>query len=86
MTITIELTPEEDARLRSKAEERGTDVSTLAHDLLSLTLTPKLTNGREIYAYWEAHDLLGKLFTDRTEDAPELARKLREEANRDTRL
>ena len=86
MTITIELTPEEEARLEAESKRRGTDVSTLAHDLLSLTLTPNLTNGREIYSYWEAHDLLGKLFTDRTEDAPELARKLREEANCDPRL
>lgn len=86
MTITIELTQEEEAKLRKEAEQRGTDIKTLAHDLLSLNITPKLMTGREIYEYWQANDLLCKLFTDRPEDAPELARKLREEANLDIRL
>lgn len=86
MTITIELTTEEEARLRLEAEQRGTDLNTLAHDLLSLAATPKLTNGRDLLAYWEAHGVLGKVFMDRPEDGPELARKLREEANSDPRL
>lgn len=86
MTITIELTQEEEARFRQEAEQRGTDLATLAHDLISLTITPKLTNGRDLLEYWEAHGVLGKVFMDRPEDAPELARKLREEANSDPRL
>ncbi len=86
MTITIELTQEEEAKLRKEAEQRGTDLKTLAHDLLSLNITPKLRSGRELLAYWEEHDLLGKVFMDRPEDGPELARKFREEANLDIRL
>jgi uncharacterized protein (DUF433 family) len=38
MTIAIELTPEEEARLREEAERQGTNVSALAHSLIALTL------------------------------------------------
>lgn len=40
MTITIELSPEEEARLREQAKQRGQAVETVAHSLVQAGLPP----------------------------------------------
>ncbi len=77
MTITIELTPEEEARLKSEATRRNLEPVALVHSLI--TSLQKPMSGAEALAYWEEQDCLG-VFADRPEDSPELARKLRQEA------
>ena len=58
MTITFELSPEEEARLRIAARERGTDPTECAHRLLTDCL-PSLRPGEAtlaLFATWEAED------------------------------
>lgn len=75
MTITIELTPEEETRLKAEATRRNLDPADLVHSLISSLQKPM--SGAEALAYWEEQDCLG-VFADRSEDSPELARRLRQ--------
>lgn len=88
MTLTIELTPEQEARLRAEAEAQGID--TVAYALRRLGLDTRegeqqssekkeTTWGERVLAAMEADDAFGA-FDDRPEDSPELARILRAEA------
>lgn len=77
MTITIELTPEDEARLKAEATRRNLEPAALVHSLISSLQKPM--SGAEALAFWEAQDCLG-VFADRPQDSPELARKLRKEA------
>jgi hypothetical protein len=80
MTLTIELTPEQEARLKEKAQARGQAAEEYAAALLADDLEPRPTTGAEAIAYWRKKGILGRLFADRPEDSLELARKLRQEA------
>ena len=97
MTLTIELTPEEEAIVRQNAAEQGMDAPTYLRQTVAALLSdqerrrkaltpPRVTGengapltGAQILAYWEREGVLG-VFADRPEDSPELARKLRKEA------
>ena len=51
MTLTIELSPEEEARLREQAQQRGEEIGNIAHDLvrsgLGITLEPGITAAQQ---------------------------------------
>ena len=92
MTITLELTPEQEARLRAKAERSGQDLtdyalarlldSELSADIPAGEPAEKVTEpmtGAEILAYWEREGCLG-VFADDPRDSVEIARELRRKA------
>jgi hypothetical protein len=82
MTLTIELTPEEEERLRQKAARLGLDeagyirriINEEATDEEDLPKTPA-----EAIAYWEREGVFGT-FGNRP-DSPEFARQLRQQAS-----
>ena len=76
MSITIELTAEEEARLKAEATRRNLEPAELLHSFISTLKKPM--SGADAIAYWEANNL-ESVFASRSEDSPELARKLREE-------
>lgn len=80
MTITIELTVEQETRLASEANKRGVKPEEFASELLSHSLTSLPQTPQELYAFWEKEGVFG-LWADCPEDSPELARKWRREAN-----
>jgi len=80
MTITVELTPEQETRLMSEANKRGVKPEEYASELLAYSLTSLPKTPQELYAFWEKEGVFG-LWADYPEDSPELARKLRREAN-----
>jgi hypothetical protein len=79
MTLRIELTSEEDARLRAAASEQGIEPEVCAHRLLTEHLPP-LTADRSseaekdptiaLFEQWEAEDA--------TDDPEEIARRIQE--------
>lgn len=79
MIITIELTLEEEARLKAEATRRNLEPTALVHSLISTLQKPM--SGAEAIAFWEEQDCLD-FFADHTEDSIELARKLREGAEK----
>jgi hypothetical protein len=72
MSITIELTPEEEARLRAAAASNGVSATECARQVLVTHLPPGELKDRtlELFAQWEAEDA--------TEDPEEIARRNRE--------
>lgn len=80
MTLTIDLTPEEEARLNAQAKAQGLDMTTLVHHWIArLPETPsqeRATIGAQILAEWEEEGVLGS-YGDPNLDSPELARELR---------
>lgn len=80
MTLTIDLAPDTEARLRVEAEREGVETEELILRLIEnglppvIELEPAMT-GAEILAAWEQEDALGS-FTDRP-DSPDYARELR---------
>jgi hypothetical protein len=80
MTLTIELTPEQEAALQAQAQAAGIDATEYARQLLAADLTdlPLPKTGAEAVAYWQRASIFG-LFGDRG-DAQEYARQLRETA------
>jgi hypothetical protein len=79
MTLTLELTTDETARLKSAAQQTGSQIGDVVHKLISELPEPvtKLTAGAQALAEWEAEGILG-LWSDRA-DSPELARELRQQ-------
>ncbi len=77
MTLTIELTPEEEARLQEEAQRAGVDTAAFAHWLIASGLVelPLPKTPSEAIAYWREAGVTG-LFADRP-DSPEFARQLR---------
>jgi hypothetical protein len=72
LTLTIELTPEEEARLRAAAQERGVDPAECARQVLRDHLPP-LAPGeatKALFAAWAAEDA--------TDDPEEIAAAERE--------
>lgn len=83
MTLTLELTPEEEAALKAAAAEAGVDEARYLKGLIdqARTVVPpdRPMTGKEALAFWEREGVLG-IFDDRPEDSPELARTLRRQA------
>lgn len=72
MTLTIDLNPEDEARLAAVARERGVDLVECARDLLREHLPP-LEPGeatKALFAAWDAEDA--------TDDPEEIAARKRE--------
>lgn len=88
--MALTLTPEQEQRLtayakqRQKPIERVVDeiIADLPHETAQTEPEPKPKTGAEVLASWEKKGVLGKVFMDRPEDAPELARILRAEAEK----
>lgn len=82
MTLTIELTEEEEARLRRRAAERGMEESEYVRALIDeaeATEVKPVTAGAKLLAEWEEAGALG-LWQDRPEDSVTLAREFRRKA------
>ncbi|MCX6381845.1 MAG: hypothetical protein NT023_20610 [Armatimonadetes bacterium] len=75
MTITIELTPEEEARLRAQAEKAGSDIATFARKCL-MGESEGQTWGSRMLAQWTEEGIIG-MWAER-EDIEETCRKFRE--------
>jgi hypothetical protein len=91
MTLTIELTPAQEASLRVRASQKGLDTAEYARRVLLSEIAETSqedrmpTNGAELVAYWERLGVIGSR-PDIT-DSLEHARQLRERAqtrSRDT--
>ena len=80
MTLTIELTPEQEARLQAAATANGTDPESVLRDFVE-TLPhdgEKPKTGAEAIAYWEREGLGNPNYGDPSLDSPDLARAIRE--------
>ena len=75
MTITIDLTTEEEARLRAQAEKEGADLATFARKRL-IGESDGQTWGSRMLAQWREEGIIG-MWADR-EDIEETCRKFRE--------
>ena len=79
MTLTIELTPEQEAKLQAAAEANGTDPERMLQDLVeTLPEIEKPKTGAEAIAYWEREGLFNPNYGDPNLDSPEMARAIRE--------
>jgi len=79
MTLTIELTPEQEATLQAQANAAGMEASEYARQLLAsdLVIERRPMSGAEMIAHWKRDGVLGS-YGDMDVDAPELARRIRE--------
>ena len=78
MTLTLELTPEQEAALQAQATAAGIDATEYAQRLLASDLVTERRpmTGAEALAFWEREGLRG-VFADRP-DSQTFARQLRE--------
>ena len=84
MTLTIELTPEQEATLQSEAEREGRPLPDYALRVLLSRPKSRGMTGAELIAKMKREDLFCPTYGDPSLDGPTLARKLREELwNRD---
>jgi hypothetical protein len=81
MTLTIELTPEQEAALQAQAQAAGMEASEYARELLASDLASarRPMTGAEMIAHWEQEGVIGS-YGDPDVDSPELARRIRERA------
>jgi hypothetical protein len=83
MTLTIELTPTLEAKLRARAAQEGRNEAEIAHRTVERYLQSEVpaapTVGTQILAEWEEEGVLG-LWQDRPEAGLELAREFRRRA------
>ena len=88
MTLTLNLPPEMEQRLREQADKAGIPADEYALKLLQEKVSAEATpsTGAELVAYWEKEGVLG-IWADRTDitDSSEYARKLRRQAERRAR-
>lgn len=75
MTITLELEPEIEARLRENAARAGMDETEYAKRLIEVVLVERPMTGAEALAYWDRMGVRGVLAG--RPDSPEFARQLR---------
>src|SRR5579862_228226 len=75
MTLTIELTPEEEVRLAEEAQRAGVEPADYAHRLIAedLAVLPENPSGAQVVEYLKQSGALG-VYADR---GPEFARQLR---------
>jgi len=79
MTLTMELTAEQEARLYRQAASAGVDAAEYLRRLLDTDpLAPAMT-GQVAWDYWQKAGVIGT-FADRP-DSPDFARELRDAAN-----
>jgi hypothetical protein len=79
MILTIELTPEQEARLQAEADARGIDPETVLQELVkTLPEIEKPKTGAEAVDYWEREGLFDPDYGDPILDSPEMARAIRE--------
>jgi hypothetical protein len=78
MTLTIELTPEQEVALQTQAQAVGMEASEYAWQLLASDLVTERRpmTGAEVLAYWE-HEGVRGVFADRP-DSQTFARQLRQ--------
>lgn len=76
MTLTIELTREQEQRLRDLATATHQPVETYLQNLIAQQLAQPLT-GAEMVEYWQREGLLGS-YGDPAVDSLELARQIRD--------
>ena len=81
MTLTIELTEEEERGLQALAQEQGLELAEFAHQLLAKEVKPERAWGARVLAELEQEGVFG-MWKDRSEPSPEIARQLRERAQR----
>lgn len=75
MTLTIDLTPEQGARLQAEADARGSDPESVLLGLVE-TLPAAQTWGARVVEKWQREGLLGA-YGDMTKDSTVVARELR---------
>ena len=90
MTLTIELTPEEAARLKETAQRQGKQPTEVLHDLvralpsqkigIQVEPAPEMTWGAHTMAAMKARGIVGVLWQDRPEDSRELAEEFKKRA------
>lgn len=79
MTLTIELTPEEEAALQEQATEAGLEANEYIKNLFEQALPmPSMTPAQAV-EYWQQEGLIGS-YGDPTIDSPTLAQQLRSTA------
>jgi hypothetical protein len=78
MTLTVELTPEQQSVLEQEAAARGLEPEEYARYLIEAGLGSRKLTGAEAMAHWEREGVLGT-FQDRP-DSPDFARELRRQA------
>lgn len=81
MTLTIDLTPDQQAALEAEATARGIDLPELVRRRLTGDTPKSGMTPREILAYW-AEDQSPSVFGRTNEDAVTIARRLRQQAER----
>lgn len=81
MTLTIELTSEEEARLEAAAQRQGREVTDILRDLIAQLPDDDLPIGARLIKQWEAEGVLGA-WADREDigDSAAYARELRRQA------
>jgi hypothetical protein len=85
VTLSIDLTPDQEARLQAEATAHGMALTEFARlRLLESARKPTMTP-REILAYW-AEDDSPSVYGRTGEDAATIARRLRLEAERRTQI
>ena len=91
--MALTLTPEQEQRLTAYAKQRQKPVERVVDEMIAelpqetpqAEPEPKPKTGKELIAYLEKEEVFGNVFMDRPEDAPELARILRAQAERRVR-
>jgi hypothetical protein len=81
MTLTIELTPDQEARLQAETIARGSDPESVLQDFveaLPAADAEKPKTGAEVIARMEAEGLFNPDYGDPALDGPEMARAIRE--------
>jgi hypothetical protein len=81
MTITIELSPEEERNLREKAKDMGVEPEDYARRLLGSAVSREKRTGADILSEIKALNLAHG-YGDLSIDSPELARRLRDQFSR----
>ena len=87
MTLTLDLPPDLEARVKSEAARRGVSPTECVLEVLGAAMPdgPMPTTPAELVDYWEREGVLG-IWADRTDipDSPEYARLLRRQAEQRT--
>jgi hypothetical protein len=81
MTLTIELTPDQEARLKAEASAAGIAPESVLQGLVEALPdadAEKPKTGAEAVAYWERERLFNPEYGDPNLDSPEMARAIRE--------
>ena len=80
MTLTIDLPPEQEARLQAEADARGSDPKSVLQDLVEALPADaeKPKTGAELIARMKREGLFNPNYGDPAFDGPQMAREIRE--------